>query len=291
MHPGEPHAEGLHRRAEDENVTAAAEPATRLSGSGAYWDGVAGEWSRRGDLGAWRMVSDAVNRDLIERWLPPAPDGHVLKTDLFDELVGRGLVDTLLESFGDVSGIDVSATLVDLVRERYPRLDARVADIRELPFDDSTFAAVVSNSTLDHFASRREIAASLTEINRVLRPGGALLVTLDNGMNPVIAARNAMPADWRDATGLVPYAVGATCRRPRDLRVLLEGAGFEVLQLGAVLHCPRVIGVLVGRAVDRRGSTRARQGYVRILVGFERLSRLPTRYVTGHFVAALARRR
>ena len=60
----------------------------------------------------------------------------------------------------------------------------------------------------------------------MLRPGGVLLVTLYNGMNPVIAARNAMPQRRRDATHLVPYEVGATCRRPRDLRVLLAETGF-----------------------------------------------------------------
>ena len=135
-------------------MTATAEPAPALSGRAEYWDEVAEDWDRRGYLGAWRMVSDAVNRDLIERWLPPAPDGRVLKTDLFDELVGRGLVETLSGSFAEVSGIDVSATLVDVVSKRHPELDARVADIRELPFEGSTFDAVVSNSTLDFFSSR-----------------------------------------------------------------------------------------------------------------------------------------
>jgi len=260
-------------------------------GRAAYWDEVAGEWSQRGDLGAWRTVSDAVNAELIERWLPKAPQGRVLKTDLFDELVGQGLVGALSESFDGVAGIDVSPTLVDIVKVRHPMLDARVADIRELPFDDGAFDAVVSNSTLDHFPARTEIAASLREINRVLRPGGTLLVTLDNGMNPVVAARNAMPQRWRDATHLVPYEVGVTCRRPRDLRALLEEASFGVSELGAVLHCPRVIGVLVGNAVDRRGSETTRQRYARTLVAFEALSRLPTRFVTGHFVAALATKR
>jgi hypothetical protein len=46
-------------------------------------------------------------------------------------------------------------------------------------------------SVHDHFSSPSEIAASLREINRVLRPGGALLMTLDSGMNPMVAARNA----------------------------------------------------------------------------------------------------
>ena len=142
----------------------------------------------------------------------------MLKTDLFDELVGQGLVGTLSESFAAVAGIDVSPTLVEIVQARHPQLDARVADIRELPFEDGAFDAVVSNSTLDHFPSPDEIAASLREINRVLRPGGVLLVTLDNGMNPVVAARNAMPSRWRDAPGSSP----TTSARPVVARAICE---------------------------------------------------------------------
>jgi SAM-dependent methyltransferase len=256
-----------------------------------YWDDIAGEWNGRRDGSAWRTVSDAVNRDLIERWLPPAPDGAVLKTDLFDELVGDGLAGTLLGRFGSVTGIDVSAALVDIVRMREPRTAAHVADVRHLPFADAAFAAVVSNSTLDHFSTPADIAASLAELHRVLRPGGSLLVTLDNGMNPAVAVRNALPAPWREASRLVPFAVGATCRTPRELELLLERAGFEVANIGAVLHCPRVLGVLAGSAVDRRGGARARDRYRRALVACERLSRLPSRFVTGHFLAARAVKR
>jgi SAM-dependent methyltransferase len=269
-------------------VTAATE--TGADTPAEYWDEVSAAWGHGRDS-SWRAVSDAVNGDLIERWLPPAPSGRVLKTDLFDELAGVGLVPRLLDSFAEVAGIDVSPALVARVRDLHPRLDARVADVRSLPFDSSSFDAVLSNSTLDHFDSLAEVGSSLRELGRVLRPGGALLVTLDNGMNPVVAVRNAIPARWRTASGLVPYDVGATCRRPRDLRRLLEASGFEVAALDAVMHCPRIVGVLAGQAVDGRPGQRARRAYGRTLVGFEALSRLPTRFVTGHFLAALAVRR
>jgi ubiquinone/menaquinone biosynthesis C-methylase UbiE len=201
------------------------------------------------------------------------------------------LTATLGRRFGVVSGIDVSPTLVELVRARHPLLDVHAADVRHLPFPDGTFDAVCSDSTLDHFDSAADIADALAEIRRALRRGGALLVTLDNGMNPLVAVRNAMPERWRQASRLVPYAVGATCRRPRDLRALLERSGFEVTRTGAILHCPRVLAVMAGNAVDRHGSERAREAYTRTLVAFERLSRLPTRFVTGHFLAALAIKR
>jgi ubiquinone/menaquinone biosynthesis C-methylase UbiE len=82
---------------------------------------------------------------------------------------------------------------VELVRARHPLLDVHAADVRHLPFPDGTFDAVCSDSTLDHFDSAADIADALAEIRRALRRGGALLVTLDNGMNPLVAVRNAMP--------------------------------------------------------------------------------------------------
>jgi SAM-dependent methyltransferase len=222
--------------------------------------------------------------------LPASPAGNVLKTDLFDEVVGSGLVPALLERFGRVAGIDVSPVIVDAARARYPRLDAEAADVRALPFPEEAFDAVVSNSTLDHFPSRDDIATALGELHRVLRPGGALLVTLDNPVNPVVAIRNALPERIREASRLVPFPVGATCG-PRRLRALLCETGFEVAALTSVLHCPRVLVVLGGQLIDRYGGETAKRRYVRVLTPLEGLSRLPTRFVTGHFVAALAIRR
>jgi SAM-dependent methyltransferase len=255
-----------------------------------YWDDIAAEWRRRGTTGAWRMVSDTVNLDLVRRWLPPCPGGSVLKTDLFDEVVGAGLVPSLLEMFGSVTGVDVSPVAVDAARAHYPRLRAEAADVRELPFPDGTFDAVVSNSTLDHFHSDDDIATALAELHRVLRPGGTLLVTLDNPFNPVVAIRNALPERVRAATRLVPFAVGATYGQ-RRLDEVLQEIGFEISARTAVLHCPRVLVVLGGNLVDSHGSVAIRRRYVRFFTSFEGLAKLPSRRVTGYFVAALARKR
>jgi SAM-dependent methyltransferase len=255
-----------------------------------YWDEIAAEWKQRGRTGVWRMVSDGVNCDLVSRWLPPCPGGSVLKTDLFDEFVGAGLVPRLLETFGTVTGIDISPVVVDAARARYPRMKAETADVRQLPFADGEFDAVVSNSTLDHFPSHDDIAAALVELHRVLRPGGTLLVTLDNPLNPVVAVRNALPERVRAATRLVPFAVGATYGQG-GLGHLLEQTGFEVKRRNAVLHCPRVIVVLGGDFVDRHGGPATKRRYVRLFTAFEGLAKLPSRRITGHFVAALALKR
>jgi len=255
-----------------------------------YWDEIAGAWRCVGEERSWRMVSDAVNAQLLTRWLSPDPAGSVLKTDLFDEVVGGGLVPWLSGSFKRVAGIDISPALVEMARARFPRLQAETADVRVLPFPDAEFDTVVSNSTLDHFPSHDDIAVALRELHRVLKSGGRLLVTFDNPLNPIVAIRNALPERLRTASGIVPFAVGATCG-PRRLRALLQQTGFEVSKVGAVFHCPRLLVVLGGHLVDRHGSATTKRRYIKLWTAFERLASLPTRFLTGYFVAALAYKR
>ena len=252
-----------------------------------HWESLADEWSRHNPQLLWRRHSDAVNRALLERWLAGVEAEVLLKTDLFDEAFGDGLMPALFSRARRVVGIDTAGGVVDAARDREERLAGVRSDVRALPFDDSSFEAVVSISTLDHFESRADIDASLAELHRVLRPGGRLVITLDNAANPVVALRNALPFRALRAIGLVPYFVGATYGSA-GLRRALERVGFRVLDTTATLHCPRVLAVPIAGVVQRHGGARARRVLARALYGFERLSSWPSRHATGHFVAALA---
>ena len=89
----------------------------------------------------------------------------------------------------------------------------------------------------------------------------------------------------------MPYFVGATLG-PRATVRLLEHVGFDVVEVTAILHCPRVLAVPAARLVGRlsgRQETHAR--FLRTLATFELAERWPTRFRTGHFVAVLATRR
>ena len=170
-----------------------------------------------------RAYGDEVNRLLLRRWLPKSA-GRVLKTDLFEEAVGDGLAPLLGERFQRVDAIDVSRAVVDEAARRHPEVNVVCCDVRELPYEDGTFDAVVSTSTLDHFENVADIAAALRELRRVLAPGGTLIVSLDNPANPLVAMRNALPFRWLHRIGLVPHYVGATCR-PGELQKLLAQRG------------------------------------------------------------------
>jgi hypothetical protein len=106
----------------------------------------------------------------------------------------------------------------------------------------------VSHSTLDHFASRDEIECALRELRCVLRRGATLIVTLDNLRQPIVALRNA-PAPLWSRLGL-PYAMGASLGHTA-LVSTLERTGFEVVELTAVHHAPRLALVALDRVARR----------------------------------------
>jgi SAM-dependent methyltransferase len=76
-------------------------------------------------------------------------------------------------------GIDVDPDRVGGLIERF-RLDVRRCDIERspLPFPDESFACAMLCETFEHL--RVDPAFVLSEINRVLKSGGALLVTTPN---------------------------------------------------------------------------------------------------------------
>lgn len=237
----------------------------------------------------WRRHSDAVNRRLLERWLP-SRSRAVLKTDVFDEAVGAGLYGDLRARSERTVGIDLDPAAVRAARRRHPGIEAMPADVGELPFADGEFDLAVSLSTLDHLGSAGEVHSALRELRRVLEPGGALILTLDNGANPVVALRNALPLRLLRRLGLVPYPVGFACG-PRRLASLLADSGFEITAETAIMHAPRIAAVAAAGFVHDRLGPAAERRLLSLLGSFERLERLPTRALSGYFIAFRATRR
>lgn len=74
------------------------------------------------------------------------------------------------ETTAEVVATDLSPRMVDLAQER--GLDARVADVQELPFADGEFDCAVANAMLYHV---EDLDRALSELARILEPGGQLV--------------------------------------------------------------------------------------------------------------------
>lgn len=252
-----------------------------------YWETIAGNWQEQHPQALWREHSDAVNLALLQNWWPDEQVDSVLKTDLFDEAFGAGLHPLIRSNARSIHGIDISATIVAEVGRKCPEIQATAADVRRLPFRNDKFDLIISNSTLDHFESADDIGVALAELYRVLRPNGQMILTLDNLRNPMIALRHILPFRLLKSLGIVPYFVGSTLG-PRGLGKLARDTGFKVIDTASIMHCPRVIAVAVARLMQKHARHPAQQRFLRSMMAFEKLSRLPTHTITGHFVAIRA---
>lgn len=255
-----------------------------------YWDSVGSDWQRRQPHRLWREFTDRQQIGLLTRWASgwiregSRPD--LLKTDLFDEVASHGIVPWLLARGAKVTGIDVAPAIVADAVARNPGLDAVVADVRSLPFAEASFDVVFSGSTLDHFESAADIQTAIGELRRVLRPGGTLILTLDNPANPLIWLRNGPLLGLLRRIGIVPYQVGATLG-PRALERAVQAVGLNVVATTAVMHCPRAVAVALAGLMERLSRSR-QESFLRHLQAWERLERWPTRWLTGHYVAVHA---
>jgi len=232
----------------------------------------------------WRRYNDMVVDDFVTRRLG-SPAGAVLKTDLFEAALGNDSVERAIPAA--FVGMDLSLTILGAARRRSHDAPMLRADVRHLPFANATLGGAISTSTLDHFRDPGDLARSLRELGRVLRPGARLLLTLDNPVNPLLALRNALPHSFRRLVGLTPYYVGYTCG-PARVERLLSDAGFEVRETAAILHFPRILAALLGPALRLAGLGRIEGRTLGLLQHAEFLRRWPIRWFTGHYVAVVA---
>jgi ubiquinone/menaquinone biosynthesis C-methylase UbiE len=122
-------------------------------------------------------------------------------------------------------GADVSEVALERARRRLPegRL-VRVEPDEPLPFGDGSFDLVLCAEAIEHV---RDVQLMLSEVRRVLRPGGTLALTTP-GHSRLTALRLAVVGWEREFDPLSPHLRFLT---RRSLRRLLGEMGFEVSSL------------------------------------------------------------
>jgi len=211
--------------------------------------------------------------------------GAVLKTDLFEEANGSDQL--LFDSFPQarlVTGIDINERTVRRARIRAVGTATQilVGDVRDLPFRDGSFDYILSTSTLDHFDRPEEIERSLGELARLLKRGGQILVVLDNPWNPLyplLRLASRIPT--------FPFLLGRTLSGAR-LADALGRCNLVVLGRETVIHNPRLISTLLILLLRRLLGDWANGPIKWLLAVFSWLRHLPSRTITGCFVAVLA---
>ena len=182
---------------------------------------------------------------------------------------GSGLAIELARIRGATgSGIDASPRLVAVARDRNPGCDIRVGDMHALPWEDASFDVVTSfrgiwGTTPD----------AVTELRRVLRPGGRAGITVWGHIKVSPGAWALAPFRLAAPPKVDNQAAMVSLGRPGAGEQLLAAHGFadierirvpfvwefadpRALRAGAGRHRPR----LRGHPAGRRGRIPARGG-------------------------------
>ena len=96
-----------------------------------------------------------------------------------------------------------------------------------------------------------------------------------------------MPYRLLKRLGIIPYYMGVTLSRAELVRAL-ESIGFKVTGSTVIVHSPRVLAIWAGSVLSRTRWEGMKAGLVRLLRAIEYIERLPTKQLTGYFVAVRA---
>jgi SAM-dependent methyltransferase len=187
---------------------------------GRLWGAAADDWSQLTEpvmIPVYEAVFDAI--------------GVGPGTRLLDAGCGSGLALPLAHKRGPtVSGLDASAALLAVARERLPGADLREGDLEALPYPDDAFDAVTAFNAVQYAADPR---AALGELRRVAAPGSPVVVGWAEAerceTRVVLAALGRLlPPPPPGAGG--PFALSA----PGRLEALLGEAGLRPQGAGQV---------------------------------------------------------
>ncbi len=227
----------------------------------AYYDDFSGGYERERGRGYHGMIDDLE----VEVALPMCRDAKVLEVGC-----GTGLI---LERLAPVAesawGVDLSPGMLRKAHER--GLDVVVGSVTDLPFADESFDLVCSFKVLAHVP---DIERALSEIARVTKPGGHMLLEFYNPWSlRFLAKRIAGPMPISDGrTEADVYTrwdspMQISQRLPEGVE-LVDYRGIRVVTPAAFVHKIPVLGGLLAQA--ERASVKS-----------------PMRYLGGFLVAVL----
>jgi SAM-dependent methyltransferase len=182
----------------------------------------------------WTLVDEGWGRKAVDFATLSEPGNcreyvavhHRLGVDAGDRLLdvacGSGLAIELARLRGaSCSGIDASARLVAVARDRNPECDIRVGDMNALPWDPASFDVVTSFRGI-----WGTTPGAVAEIHRVLRPGGRVGMTVWGHLKISPGAWALVPWSLASAEKVDNQAVMVSLGRPGAGEQLLASHGF-----------------------------------------------------------------
>jgi ubiquinone/menaquinone biosynthesis C-methylase UbiE len=157
---------------------------------------------------------------------------HILSSDNVLEIgCGTGYFTKEIAKTGaGVTAIDISPELLKIAKDEIPDTNVSfvIENAYDLSFEANCFDSIVGSSVLHHL----EIEKAISEMFRVLKPGGSLFFTEPNMMNPQIALQKNIPAikrklgDSPDETAFFRWSLMTLMRKTGFTNIVIKPFDF-----------------------------------------------------------------
>ena len=182
-------------------------------------------------------------------------------------------------------GIDISETILAKARQNAANLGLgkevlfSSQSLEDLAIADCRFDIVHCRGVLMHIP---EWEKALEHLCRILKPGGTLIITLDNKTN----LTEPLFRLWI-RLGLSPFYIGKTYS-VKELEKSLGEVGLSVIESTAIIHNPRFFTKVFIACLRKIGPNRF-DGWIRKLLSLlDSLEKRRIKYLTAQFIATRA---
>lgn len=190
-------------------------------------------------------LGNLADRTLIDRIKQHKPSGTFLEVGC----AGGAFLNAAREAGFSVKGVEYSSEASEFARKRFG-LDVVTGDLDGAHYPTAAFDVVFMGDVLEHLSNPVE---TVTEIHRVLRPGGLLVIECPMQTNTLFSRSGFLIFSLlgkRATVHLPPYHLFEY--RPASMSGLLRRCGFEVTLVKQAMINPREV-TLRGSAVVRIG--------------------------------------
>lgn len=173
------------------------------------------------------------------------------RDNVLDVGCGNGrLLEVLKNKKVNYFGVDNSQKLIEIAQKKFPEGNFKIADILNLPFPENYFDKVYCIAVLHHIPSAEFKLRAFTEMRKVLKPEGLLILTVWNmwqretawkeffkGIFLKIIGKSKLDFKdilypWKDKKGRVIAERYFHLFTKNELKKLAKKAGFKVKKIG-----------------------------------------------------------
>jgi ubiquinone/menaquinone biosynthesis C-methylase UbiE len=210
-------------------------------------DKIAEYWDKRAkELGSFSKASSTAfyrrsEIRIFQKYFGNLSGKKLLKTDLWNEVNNTKILLWAAREGAEVYGFDISNYLVREAEKNFLKEGLKgkfiISDMRKIKFPSNFFDFVYSMGTIEHVP---EYSCAISEIYRVLKPGGMAIIGVPNKLDPFL--RPVLV--WvLTKIGKYPYAPEKSFTH-FELEKELKRVGFKIEDKTGILFMPGILRII-----------------------------------------------